>query len=78
MEAKWTPCGLGFLTIQRGKGAHTCVSNLLCDTCVRHLDSHVKGDKCVRGVRSVKGVGSVNVPHTCVSTHLGLKGDLAK
>ena len=51
---------------------------MVSHTCVRHLDSHVKVDKCVRGVRSVRGVGSVSVPHTCVSTHLGLKGDLAR
>ena len=51
-------------------------------TCVRHLDSHVKGEKHVRGVEGIRGVGSVNVPHTCVrnphtcvSTHLGLKVD---
>ena len=44
-------------------------------TYVRHIDSHVKGEKHVRGMEGMRGVGSVNVPHTCVSTHLGLKGD---
>ena len=50
--------------------------------CVRQLDSHVKGDKYVRGVEGMRVVESVSVPHTClriphtcVSTHLGLKGD---
>ena len=45
---------------------------------VRSMVSHVKGDKHVRGVEFMRGVGSVIVPHTCVSTHLGLKGDLAR
>ena len=54
------------------------VRRMISHTCVGHLDSHVKGEKCVRGVRSVRGVESVSVPHTCVRTHLGLKGDLAR
>ena len=44
-------------------------------TCVRQLDSYVKGEKHVRGVEGMRGVESVNIPLTCVSTHLGLKGD---
>ena len=49
------------------------VRSMVFHTCVRHLDSHVKGGKCVRGVEGMRGVGSVSVPHICVSTHLGLK-----
>ena len=58
------------------------VRSMASHTCVRHLDSHVKGDKYVRGVEGMRGVGSVNVLHTCVRiphtyvrTHLGLKVD---
>ena len=41
------------------------VRSMVSHTCVRHLDSHVKGDKCIRGVEGMRGVGSVSVPHTC-------------
>ena len=51
------------------------VRSMVSHTCVRHLDSHMKGEKYVRGVEGMTGVKSVSVPHTCVSTHLGLKGD---
>ena len=58
------------------------VRSMVSHTCVRHLDSHVKGDTYARGVEGMRGVGSVSVPHTCariphtcVSTHLGLKVD---
>ena len=36
------------------------------------------GDKGVRGVEGMRGVRSVRVPHTCVSTHLGIKRGLAR
>ena len=51
------------------------VISMASHTCVRHLDSHVKEEKCLRGVEGMRGVGSVLVPHTCVSTHVGLKVD---
>ena len=58
------------------------VRSMASHTCVRQLDSHVKGDKVVRGMKGMRGVGSViishtcvRIPHTCVSTHLGLKVD---
>ena len=54
-------------------------------TRVRQLDSHMKGDKVVRGMKDMRGEESVNmphtcvrIPHTCVSTHLGLEGGLAR
>ena len=58
------------------------VRSMVSDTCVTHLDSHVKGDKHVRGMEGMRGVKSVSIPHTCVriphtcvSTHLELKED---
>ena len=36
------------------------------------------GDKGLRSVEGVRGVRSVSVPHTCVSTYLGLRGGLAR
>ena len=58
------------------------VRSMASHTCVRHLDSHVKGEKHVRGMEGMRGVESVNVlhtcvriSHTCVSTQLGLKVD---
>ena len=51
-------------------------------TCVSQLDSQVKGDKVVKGMKGMRSEGSVNmphtsmrIPHTCVSTDLRLKGD---
>ena len=51
-------------------------------TCVSQLDSQVKGEKHERGMEGMRGEGSVNMPHTCVriphtsvSTRLGLKAD---
>ena len=37
-------------------------------TCVSQLDSQVKGDKVVRGMKGMRGVGSVNVSHMCEHT----------
>ena len=59
----------------RSMASHTCVRSMASHTCVRQLNSQVKGDKHERGMEGMRGVGSVIVPHTCVSTHLGLKGD---
>ena len=59
-----------------------CVRSMASYTCVSQLDSQVKGEKVVRGMKGMRGVESVIMPHTCVrilhtcvSTHLGLKGD---
>ena len=56
-----------------------------CARGVRQLDSQVKGDKVVRGMKGMRGEGSVimphtcmRIPHTCVSTHLGLESGLAR
>ena len=64
------------MTSERG------VRSMASDTCVRDLDSHVRGKKHVRGMEGMRGVGSVNISHTCVrishtcvSTHLRLKVD---
>ena len=66
------------MSMKGGRGVRSMDSH----TCVRQLDSQVKGDKVVRGMKVMRGVGSVNISHTCVRvphtyvrTHLGLEGD---
>ena len=58
------------------------VRSMASHTCVNQLDSQVKGDKVVRGMKGMRGEESMNISptcvkiyHTCVSTHLGLKDD---
>ena len=59
------------VTWSRGGGG---VRSMPSHTCVSQLDSHVKGTSMKEACKAWGVMGSMNMPHTCVSTHLGLEG----